>query len=71
VQISDQGPGVEDERLQEIFHPFERGLNDSSVGFGLGLAIAARAVEIHGGTIMAHNAPTGGLTMEISLPHRA
>ncbi|WP_445577711.1 Histidine kinase [Pseudomonas sp. E141] len=71
VQISDQGPGVEDERLQEIFHPFERGLNDSSVGFGLGLAIASRAVEIHGGTIMAHNAPTGGLTMEISLPHRA
>ncbi|MCP2073407.1 UNVERIFIED_ORG: signal transduction histidine kinase [Pseudomonas lini] len=71
VRISDQGPGVENDRLQDIFHPFERGLNDSSAGFGLGLAIASRAVEIHGGTIMARNEPAGGLTVEISLPHQA
>ncbi|AHL33356.1 histidine kinase [Pseudomonas brassicacearum] len=71
VQITDQGPGVENERLQGIFHPFERGLNEASTGFGLGLAIASRAVEIHGGTIVARNEPTGGLTVAISLPRRA
>jgi signal transduction histidine kinase len=71
VQITDQGPGVENQRLQSIFQPFERGLNEASVGFGLGLAIASRAVEIHGGTILARNEQSGGLTVEISLPHRA
>lgn len=71
VQITDRGPGVESERLQDIFHPFERGLNETSAGFGLGLAIASRAVEIHGGTIMARNESSSGLTVEISLPHRA
>jgi signal transduction histidine kinase len=68
VWITDQGPGVENERLQCIFHPFERGLNEAGTGFGLGLAIAARAVEMHGGTIVARNEPSGGLTVEISLP---
>lgn len=71
VQITDQGPGVENERLQDIFDPFERGLSEASSGFGLGLAIASRAVEIHGGTIMARNEPSAGLTVEINLPHRA
>jgi signal transduction histidine kinase len=71
VQISDQGPGVEHSRLQSIFNPFERGLNEASAGFGLGLAIASRAVEIHGGTIHARNEPSGGLTVEISLPRWA
>ncbi|WP_223483594.1 ATP-binding protein [Pseudomonas sp. A-RE-19] len=71
VQITDRGPGVENERLQDIFHPFERGLNETSAGFGLGLAIASRAVEIHGGTIMARNESAGGLTVEIGLPRRA
>ncbi|KKA05464.1 histidine kinase [Pseudomonas ogarae] len=70
VQISDQGPGVEHSRLQSIFNPFERGLNEASAGFGLGLAIASRAVEIHGGSILARNEPSGGLTVEISLPRR-
>lgn len=68
VRITDQGPGVEHERLQSIFHPFERGMNEASAGFGLGLAIAARAVEMHGGTIVARNEPSAGLTVEISLP---
>jgi len=71
VQIIDQGPGVESSRLQSIFQPFERGIGEHSGGFGLGLAIASRAVEVHGGTIAAHNQPSGGLIMEIRLPHRA
>jgi two-component system, OmpR family, sensor kinase len=67
VLISDQGPGVENHRLHSIFHPFERGVGDASVGFGLGLAIAARAVQMHGGSIVARNEEGGGLTVEINL----
>ena len=37
-------------------------------GFGLGLTIARRAVDLHGGTIMATNRQDGGLCVEISLP---
>jgi len=67
VQITDQGPGVATDRLQSIFQPFERGVGDAGVGFGLGLAIAARAVKIHGGSIMARNTPDAGLTVEVNL----
>ena len=67
VRITDQGPGVEYERLKSIFNPFERGAGDASVGFGLGLAIAARAVQMHGGSIVARNAEGGGLSVEINL----
>lgn len=67
VRVTDQGPGVDEDRLQSIFHPFERGAGDASVGFGLGLAIAARAVQMHGGTICARNAVGGGLIVEINL----
>ncbi|KMT57109.1 HAMP domain-containing sensor histidine kinase [Pseudomonas fildesensis] len=67
VRITDHGPGVDNDRLQSIFHPFERGVGDASVGFGLGLAIAARAVQMHGGNIVARNEPGGGLTVEVNL----
>lgn len=68
VRISDRGPGVEQHRLMSIFQPFERGVSESGAGFGLGLAIASRAVEMHGGTIVARNQSSGGLTVEINLP---
>jgi len=67
VAISDHGPGVDNDRLHSIFQPFERGAGDASVGFGLGLAIAARAVQMHGGSIVARNESGGGLTVEVNL----
>ncbi|NNB02323.1 HAMP domain-containing sensor histidine kinase [Pseudomonas fragi] len=68
VRISDEGPGVEESRLQRIFDPFERGTGEAGGGFGLGLAIASRAVEMHGGSIKASNLPGGGLSVAITLP---
>jgi len=70
VRISDQGPGVEGHRLQSIFTPFERGTEQANAGFGLGLAIAQRAVEMHGGHIVARNQAQGGLSVEVTLPRR-
>ena len=70
VKIVDRGPGVERRRLHTMFNPFERGGDDAS-GFGLGLAIALRAIEMHGGRITATNMPEGGLMVQITLPQSA
>lgn len=67
VGISDQGPGVPDDKLERLFDPFYR-LDQTNSGAGLGLNIALQAVQLHHGKIQAsNNAPTG-LNVIISLP---
>jgi signal transduction histidine kinase len=71
ISVRDHGPGVPEPFLQDIFKPFFRVEDDrsrSSGGVGLGLAIARRAVVVHQGRIVAHNAHPG-LTVIIELPH--
>ena len=71
VTVRDQGPGVPEKDLALIFEPFYRvdaARDRAGGGEGLGLAIAARAVLLHGGTIEARNPPTGGLAVSIRLP---
>jgi two-component system OmpR family sensor kinase len=69
ITIEDQGPGVAATELESIFEPFFRGTKaHGSRGHGLGLAIARRVVETHGGSISASNRATGGLAVEIRLP---
>ena len=67
--VGDRGPGLPESDLEAVFEPFHRGSNGQSAkGFGLGLAIARRAVETHGGQIRARNRDGGGLELEIMLP---
>jgi two-component system, OmpR family, sensor kinase len=70
VSVTDRGPGIAPEELGRIFEPFYRASSDAggAQGFGLGLAIAQRAIEAHGGQIRAANVEGGGLRMEIALP---
>ena len=71
IQVVDHGPGVPEELLGKLFRPFYR-VDDArgrqTGGVGLGLAIAERAIRLHGGTVIAHNRPEGGLIVEIHLP---
>ena len=69
VLISDEGPGVPVADLESIFEPFFRGATGHGAsGHGLGLTIARRIIEAHGGSIGATNRTTGGLAVEIRLP---
>lgn len=71
VLIVDQGPGVKEQDLKNIFEPFYRtdeARDRASGGYGLGLSIAQRTVQLHGGNITAQNHPEGGLAVEVSLP---
>ncbi len=71
IRILDQGPGVPEEALDKLFEPFYRvaaARDRQTGGTGIGLAIAERAITLHGGTICASNHPQGGLNMEITLP---
>jgi signal transduction histidine kinase len=71
LSVRDEGPGVPEESLSEIFRPFYR-VDDSRTretgGAGLGLAITERAVRLHGGAVTAANVPGGGFVVEIRLP---
>ena len=73
ITVRDHGAGVPESALGKIFRPFYR-VDDArdreAGGVGLGLAIAERAVRLHGGTVKAANAPGGGLLVTISLPEQ-
>lgn len=66
--VADHGPGVDSDKLEAIFQPFTRLGGESVPGIGLGLAIARRAIEMHGGRITAETVPNSGLLVTIYLP---
>ncbi|WVM94243.1 ATP-binding protein [Halopseudomonas pachastrellae] len=73
LTVSDQGKGVADELLEDIFQPFFRAPQTAPggaerAGFGLGLALARRQIMATGGSIAACAADNGGLCMVIRLP---
>src|SRR5262249_7531686 len=74
ICIRDRGPGIPPHELEKVFEPFYR-LDDSRArgtgAAGLGLAIARRAVAVHGGKVTAHNVDGGGLQVELSFPLRS
>ncbi|WP_291989357.1 ATP-binding protein [Candidatus Accumulibacter sp. ACC007] len=69
IVVADRGPGVPEADLEAIFEPFYRADNNAgTIGYGLGLAIARRALLSHGGQVRARNRPDGGLEVTLSLP---
>ncbi|OQW74638.1 MAG: two-component sensor histidine kinase [Proteobacteria bacterium ST_bin11] len=69
IRVDDDGSGVTDQDLTAIFQPFFRsGQPQKPHSTGLGLTIAHRAVEAHGGNISASNRSQGGLSVLIEIP---
>jgi two-component system sensor histidine kinase KdpD len=69
IRVLDHGPGVEPDRRDDIFAPFQRlGDTDNTTGLGLGLALSKGFTEGMGGTLTPEDTPGGGLTMVIALP---
>ena len=65
VTVSDRGAGIAEGETERIFEPFH---TTKTRGVGLGLTVARRVVELHGGTITAKNRPEGGAVLEIEIP---
>ncbi len=71
VEVADRGPGIDPKLLPHLFEPFRQADGSSRrrhAGLGLGLALAARVVALHGGDLRAANLPGGGACFTCSLP---
>lgn len=72
IEFEDRGPGIEEEEREAIFGRFARGSAGtnagSSSGTGLGLALTAEHVRVHGGKIWAEQAASGGARFVLELP---
>jgi len=73
LAVQDNGPGIPADALPHIFERFYRAGRSRSRtegGAGLGLAIARRLAELHGGSLEAANLPQGGAVFTLSLPEK-
>jgi len=73
IAIQDEGPGVPEEDLQRIFNPFtqvDSARDHASGGYGIGLALVHRIVELHDGIIEACN-QSPGLRITMRLPRKS
>jgi signal transduction histidine kinase len=70
VRIIDQGEGIPADNLQRIFTPYftTKNRGDSQRGFGLGLSICRKVVQIHGGSLKLTSQPGKGTIVFIDLP---
>jgi len=75
IAVIDQGLGIKASDLPHIFDRFYRAdpsrSKEKVSGYGLGLSIAKKIAELHGGSITAKSTPGAGSTFLIKLPHRS
>lgn len=65
ITVTDNGKGIPDEIKSRIFEPF---VTTKKEGFGLGLYLAKKVIEAHGGSIKLENLSSGGTRAVITLP---
>ncbi len=71
INIDDDGPGVPEDKRDEVFKPFvrlESSRNRDTGGVGLGLSIVRDVVRGHGGEVKLESSPMGGLRATILIP---
>jgi PAS domain S-box-containing protein len=69
IEVADNGPGISEEDLLQLFEPFYT--RKKAGGMGIGLSICRSIVETCQGTLTAANHPDGGAVFSITLPHKA
>ena len=71
IEIADTGIGIPEEALPHIFERFYRlDRAHSTPGFGLGLSLAQRIIELHGGTIEVESRLGEGTCFTVRLPYQ-
>lgn len=65
ITVSDDGPGIPPDKLEDVFNPF---FTTKPTGVGLGLAMVSKFVDSHGGAITVENKSGGGATFRVVLP---
>jgi signal transduction histidine kinase len=72
IRIVDHGEGIHPDNMQRIFTPYftTKNRGDEQRGFGLGLSICRKVVQIHGGSLKITSQPKKGTTVIIDLPDR-
>lgn len=69
IRVTDDGPGIPDELLLDVFKPFVRNRNSHHKGHGVGLAICKRVTDWHQGTLsVSRNEELGGADFVVCLP---
>jgi signal transduction histidine kinase len=71
IRISDHGPGIPEQLIDQVFEPFyrpEESRSRETGGVGLGLSIARSIARAHGGDLTLHNRSKGGLEAILVLP---
>ncbi|MCG8509891.1 MAG: ATP-binding protein [Rhodospirillales bacterium] len=71
ITISDNGPGIAEDQLENVFTAFyreEKSRNRETGGVGLGLAVVRSVIRAHGGDVSLSNNPEGGLKATVWLP---
>jgi two-component system osmolarity sensor histidine kinase EnvZ len=71
IGVLDRGPGIPEDQLEAVFHPFHRvesSRSPTTGGTGLGLAIVRQLAQANGWTIQLENRPEGGLAAWLTLP---
>ena len=67
IEVRDTGPGIPPELREQVFEPF---FTTKARGGGLGLPIARRTAELHGGSLTLEVPPSGGTMVTLTLPTR-
>jgi two-component system sensor histidine kinase KdpD len=68
IELADRGDGIPPDEVSRVFDKFYRGKGASRRGTGLGLTIARRIVDEHGGIITMHSVIGQGTSVEVTLP---
>ena len=71
IHVADNGPGIPEAELEQVFEPFfrlEKSRSRETGGTGLGLSIARTIIRAHGGEVTLSNRIEGGLLVTVTLP---